>query len=106
GYVSSFKELMEETDWDSYGTGNYEKCGDCMAHCGYEPTAADDAISNPFKMLKVPRFGLRTDGPMAKEIDLEKARPAVDVHEQLVEEELDKIAAEKERAKQPAEISA
>ncbi|MEL6378696.1 MAG: adenosyl-hopene transferase HpnH [Pseudomonadota bacterium] len=106
GYVPTFKELMEDTDWDSYGTGNYEKCGDCMAHCGYEPTAADDAISNPLKMLKVPRFGLRTDGPMAKEIDLEKARPSVDVHEQLVEEELDKIAAEKKRAKEPAELSA
>ena len=36
GYVRSFKELMEETDWDSYGTGNYEKCADCMVHCGYE----------------------------------------------------------------------
>ena len=32
---------METTDWDSYGTGNYEKCADCMVHCGYEPTAAD-----------------------------------------------------------------
>ncbi|MEL7029280.1 MAG: adenosyl-hopene transferase HpnH, partial [Pseudomonadota bacterium] len=40
GYASSFKELMEETDWDAYGTGKYEKCANCMAHCGYEPTAA------------------------------------------------------------------
>ena len=46
GYVSSFKELMETTDWDSYGTGRYEKCANCMAHCGYEPTAADAAIRN------------------------------------------------------------
>ena len=41
GYVKTFKELMETTDWDTYGTGKYEKCADCMAHCGYEPTAAD-----------------------------------------------------------------
>jgi len=27
---------METTDWDTYGTGKYEKCADCMAHCGYE----------------------------------------------------------------------
>ena len=40
GYVETFKELMETTDWDSYGTGRYEKCANCMAHCGYEPTAA------------------------------------------------------------------
>ena len=40
GYAKTFKELMDTTDWDSYGTGRYEKCADCMAHCGYEPTAA------------------------------------------------------------------
>ena len=45
GYVKTFKELMETTDWDAYGTGNYEKCANCMAHCGYEPTAADATIS-------------------------------------------------------------
>lgn len=106
GYTDSFKELMETTEWDNYGTGNYEKCGDCMAHCGYEPTAADDAISNPFKLFKIPRFNLKTEGPMSPEIDLEKARPAIDVHEELVEEELAKIAAEKKNAKQPAEVSA
>jgi len=39
GYAKSFKELMETTDWDSYGTGAYEKCANCMAHCGYEPSA-------------------------------------------------------------------
>ena len=32
GYAKTFKELMDETDWDSYGTGNYEKCADCMVH--------------------------------------------------------------------------
>src|SRR5271154_824577 len=56
GYVSSFKELMETTDWDSYGTGRYEKCANCMAHCGYEPTAADAAIRNPLKAAMVAIF--------------------------------------------------
>ena len=45
GYVKTFKELMETTDWDSYGTGRYEKCANCMAHCGYEPTAANAALA-------------------------------------------------------------
>ncbi|MEM7570974.1 MAG: adenosyl-hopene transferase HpnH, partial [Pseudomonadota bacterium] len=53
GYVSTFDELMEETEWDKYGTGNYEKCADCMAHCGYEPTAAHVAASSPLKALSV-----------------------------------------------------
>ncbi|TMK05554.1 MAG: adenosyl-hopene transferase HpnH [Alphaproteobacteria bacterium] len=41
GYAKTFHELMDTTDWDSYGTGRYEKCANCMAHCGYEPTAAE-----------------------------------------------------------------
>ena len=32
GYAKTFNELMETTDWDAYGTGNYEKCADCMVH--------------------------------------------------------------------------
>jgi hopanoid biosynthesis associated radical SAM protein HpnH len=76
GYVGTFKELMETTDWDSYGTGRYEKCADCMAHCGYEPTAADAAIRNPLAAMMVALRGVRTEGPMAPEISLEKQRPA------------------------------
>jgi len=52
GYASSFKELMETTDWDRYGTGNYEKCANCMAHCGYEATAVSDAVRNPLKAFR------------------------------------------------------
>ena len=42
GYTKTFKELMEETDWDGYGhkSGN-PRCADCMVHCGYEPSAVD-----------------------------------------------------------------
>jgi hopanoid biosynthesis associated radical SAM protein HpnH len=45
GHCSSFQELMESTDWQEYGrqSGN-AKCADCMVHCGYEPTAAIDAM--------------------------------------------------------------
>ena len=51
GYVKSFKELMNETDWEKYGTGNYDKCSDCMAHCsGYEASAVTDVFKNPFKV--------------------------------------------------------
>jgi hopanoid biosynthesis associated radical SAM protein HpnH len=39
GYASSYKELVETTDWDAYGRGKDERCNNCMAHCGYEPTS-------------------------------------------------------------------
>jgi len=76
GYAKSFKELMETTDWDSYGTGRYEKCANCMAHCGYEPTAANASLNNPLKLAMVALRGIQTSGPMAPEIDLSKQRPA------------------------------
>lgn len=39
GYASSYRELLDTTDWGAYGRGRDERCGNCMAHCGYEPTA-------------------------------------------------------------------
>lgn len=68
GYANSFRELMEETEWEKYGTGNNPKCANCMVHCGYEPTAIDDTFRHPIKALKVSLFGPRTDGPMAPEL--------------------------------------
>jgi hopanoid biosynthesis associated radical SAM protein HpnH len=88
GYVRSFKELMETTDWDSYGTGRYEKCADCMVHCGYEGTAVDDTFARPWKALKVALRGIKTDGPMAPDIPLDKARPAQYVFEKQVQEQV------------------
>jgi len=39
GYASSYRQLVEETDWSLYGRGRHPKCANCMAHCGYEPSA-------------------------------------------------------------------
>lgn len=96
GYVSSFSELMETTEWEKYGTGKYEKCSNCMAHCGYEPTAAMDAVKNPLKLFKLSNlFKIRTEGQMAPEIELSNARPAEEHHERIVAEQMDRIAEEK-----------
>ncbi len=40
GYCATYRELVETTDWSRYGrhSGNVQ-CRNCMAHCGYEPTA-------------------------------------------------------------------
>ena len=73
GYAPSFQALMNETDWAAYGTGNYEKCADCMVHCGYEPTAVTDTIKHPLKALKVFLKGIETVAPMAEEIPPRKS---------------------------------
>ena len=106
GHVATFKELMETTDWDSYGTGAYEKCNDCMAHCGYEPTAADVAFSKPWKMLPILMNGIRTEGPMAPEIDLRAARPAIDVHQEIVDAKMAELEADRQSGRASASPTA
>jgi hopanoid biosynthesis associated radical SAM protein HpnH len=39
GYAKTYRELLDTTDWDKYGRGRDPRCDNCMAHCGYEPTA-------------------------------------------------------------------
>ena len=90
GYASSFQSLMEETDWNSYGTGNYEKCADCMVHCGYEPTAVLDTLNHPLKALKTALFGVNTEKTMAPEIPLAGQRQAEYIFEDVIEDALNK----------------
>jgi hopanoid biosynthesis associated radical SAM protein HpnH len=99
GYARTFKELMEETDWDSYGTGNYEKCADCMVHSGFEATAVADIMRHPLKAMSVSLRGVDTVRPMAPEIPLDKQRPAEYVFSRHVEHKLVEIKEEKERAR-------
>jgi hopanoid biosynthesis associated radical SAM protein HpnH len=101
GYARTFRELMEETDWDAYGTGNYEKCANCMVHSGYEATAVKDAIARPWKALAVGLRGVRTEGAMAAEIPLDRQRPAEYVFSRHVERKLAEISEAEARAKQP-----
>jgi hopanoid biosynthesis associated radical SAM protein HpnH len=46
GYASTYKELVESTDWSKYGRGRDPRCDNCMAHCGYEPTAVLETTSS------------------------------------------------------------
>ncbi|MBT3906463.1 MAG: adenosyl-hopene transferase HpnH [Rhodospirillaceae bacterium] len=100
GYTQTFKELMEDTEWDKYGTGNYEKCADCMVHCGYEASAVTDTVKHPLKALKVFLGGYETEAPMAPEISLENQRPAEFVFEGVVQTLTERAEAESESAKQ------
>ena len=49
GYAKTFRELMDTTEWDKYGVGKYEKCADCMVHCGFEASAVKDMVRRPLK---------------------------------------------------------
>lgn len=51
GYAGTYRELVEETDWERYGREKNPKCRDCMVHCGYEPTAVLFSVKNPLKAL-------------------------------------------------------
>jgi hopanoid biosynthesis associated radical SAM protein HpnH len=68
GYATSFKALMEETDWSSYGSDRNPKCANCMLHSGFEPTAVNDALTHPLKALYVTLRGPRTHGRMIPEL--------------------------------------
>jgi hopanoid biosynthesis associated radical SAM protein HpnH len=107
GYAKTFRELMDETDWDSYGTGNYEKCADCMVHSGYEASAVKDTVRRPWKAALVALRGVRTEGPMAPNIPIENQRPAEYVFSRNVAERLGEAqAAEAEaRAKRRADAA-
>lgn len=50
----TFSDLMEKTDWDSYGHGKDPRCEHCMVHCGYEPSAAlgvNKKLGDSLKMI-------------------------------------------------------
>jgi hopanoid biosynthesis associated radical SAM protein HpnH len=102
GYAKTFKELMEDTNWDNYGVGNYEKCADCMVHSGFEASAVKDTIRRPWAAAKAQLFGIRSDGPMAPEIPLDRQRPAEYVFSRNVQQKLSELqaqAANKDNAK-------
>jgi len=77
GYAPTFRALMEETQWERYGTGRNPKCANCMAHCGYEPTAVNDTVNHPLKALGVFLRGPRNDGPMAPELPTAYKEPEI-----------------------------
>jgi hopanoid biosynthesis associated radical SAM protein HpnH len=92
GYTRTFKELMETTDWDRFGVGNYEKCADCMVHSGFEATAVSDAIRHPWKLVRLAVTGVRTEGKMAPEVPTTRQRPAEYVFSRHVAEKLEALS--------------
>ena len=57
GYAKTYKELVETTDWDAYGRGKDPRCANCMAHCGYEPSAVIATTSSLRESVRAVRGG-------------------------------------------------
>lgn len=102
GYTKTFAELMENTEWDKYGVGNYEKCADCMVHCGFEGTAVKDTIRRPWVAAMVALRGINTEGAFAPEISLENQRPPEFVFSRHVQQKLAEIREAKAGTKSKA----
>jgi len=80
GYAPTYRSLIEDTDWDHYGVGRNPRCDNCMAHCGFEGTAVNDAFSHPIKAMLAALRGPKVSGPMAPELPfdyVEGVRPAM-----------------------------
>jgi hypothetical protein len=65
GYVKTYSELIETTDWDSYGRGKDPRCANCMAHCGYEPSAVLATMSSLRETIRAARGNLSACPPLA-----------------------------------------
>ncbi len=65
GYEPTWEALLKNTNWEGYGVGRNPKCANCMAHCGFEGTATNDAIAHPLKALWVSLRGPKLAGAFA-----------------------------------------
>jgi len=75
-YAPSFRELIEETDWDNYGVGRHRQCAQCMLHSGFEPSAINDMLKRPLKALWLSLRGPRTEGAMASDVSVVMSEPS------------------------------
>jgi MoaA/NifB/PqqE/SkfB family radical SAM enzyme len=93
GYVATFQELLETTDWNAYGrrSGN-PKCQDCMVHCGHEPTAVSEtfgSLAGFLRTVKLTLVGSRriSEAELARldTIEAEPIEPARSRERELIE---------------------
>jgi hopanoid biosynthesis associated radical SAM protein HpnH len=60
GYASTYRELMETTDWERFGVGKDPRCANCMVHCGFESSAVMDSVTHPLKGIRANLGGFAT----------------------------------------------
>lgn len=79
GYVDTFSELIDETEWERYGhsSGN-PKCANCMVHSGYEASAVNHtfaSVGGMFATVKAMLFNTYANPAAKRRLDEEKAKP-------------------------------
>ncbi len=52
GYTETYRDLVETTDWERYGPARDPRCANCMAHCGYEPSAVFATVGSLRQSLR------------------------------------------------------
>jgi len=79
GYVDSFQELINETDWENYGrTSGNPACQQCMVHCGYEPSAVNHTFSSFggfWGTVKATLFNRYANPNARRRLEREKEKP-------------------------------
>ncbi|MGH7132279.1 MAG: adenosyl-hopene transferase HpnH [Phycisphaerales bacterium] len=79
GYVDTFKELVETTEWERYGRASGNRaCQQCMVHCGYEPSAVNHtfgSIGGLWGTVKAMMTGSYVDPAEAARLTEEAKRP-------------------------------
>jgi hypothetical protein len=68
GYVPTYRQLVEDTDWEKYGRGKDPRCANCMAHCGYEPTAVLATMSSLKESIRAARETVSSNRASAGQI--------------------------------------
>ena len=61
-HYSTYRELVENTDWSLYGVGKDARCRDCMVHCGFEPTVALGIGRRPGDLMRMLKWQLSRNG--------------------------------------------
>src|SRR4029079_15235211 len=93
GYVDSFQELLDTTDWENYGTesGN-PRCANCMVHSGYEASAVNETFGSLrgfVDTIKATLFGAYPDPGATRlldEISSNHVNPLVQIETKSLEE--------------------
>jgi hopanoid biosynthesis associated radical SAM protein HpnH len=54
-HCETYRELMEETDWEDYGVGKDKRCANCMVHSGFEAGLINRARRNLPELFSLAR---------------------------------------------------
>jgi len=71
----------------------------------HEPTAANAMMNHPLQAAMIGIFGVKTEGPMAPEIDMSQQRPAQYIFDGQVQQKLSEIRANEAREKAAKEAA-